>query len=71
MSIRNEFMVEPANAVLVVIDVQEKLCAAMNQEVLRQLNKNIGILLESALELAIPVIFTEQYVKGLGSTLGD
>ena len=71
MSIRNEFMVEPANAVLVVIDVQEKLCAAMDQDVLRQLTKNIDILLESALELAIPVVFTEQYVKGLGSTLGE
>ena len=71
MSIRNEFMVEPANAVLVIIDVQEKLCAAMDQDVLRQLSKNIGILLESAVELEIPVMFTEQYVKGLGSTLGE
>jgi len=71
MSIRNEFMVEPANAVLVVIDVQEKLCAAMDQDGLRQLTRNIGILLESAVELAIPVVFTEQYVKGLGSTLSE
>jgi nicotinamidase-related amidase len=71
MSIRNEFLVDPANAVLVVIDVQEKLCAAMDQPVLSRLTSNIGILLESALELAIPVVFTEQYVKGLGATLGE
>ncbi len=71
MSIQNKFMLEPAKAVLVVIDVQEKLCAAMDENVLRQLTKNIGILLESANELAIPVVFTEQYVKGLGSTLPE
>ncbi len=71
MSIQNKFMLEPEKAVLLVIDVQEKLCAAMNQDVLRQLTKNIGILLESANELAIPVVFTEQYVKGLGSTLPE
>lgn len=71
MSIRNKFLLEPASAVLIVIDVQEKLCAAMDSAVLGQLTRNIGILLESAKELAIPVIFTEQYVKGLGPTLGE
>ncbi len=71
MPIRNTFLLEPAKAVLVVIDVQEKLCAAMDNDALHRLTKNAGILLESAAELAIPVIFTEQYVKGLGSTLSD
>lgn len=71
MSIRNKFLLEPAKAVLVVIDVQEKLCAAMDENGLRQLTRNAGILLESAKELAIPVLFTEQYVKGLGSTLPE
>jgi nicotinamidase-related amidase len=69
MSVKNKFMLEPAKAVLVVIDVQERLCAAMDANVLAQLTKNAGILLESANELAVPVIFTEQYVKGLGQTL--
>jgi nicotinamidase-related amidase len=69
MSVKNKFLLEPAKAVLVVIDVQERLCAAMDANVLAQLTKNAGILLESANELAVPVIFTEQYVKGLGSTL--
>lgn len=71
MSIQNKFLLDPARAVLVVIDVQEKLCAAMDETVLRQLVRNAGILLQSAIELAIPVIFTEQYVKGLGPTLAE
>lgn len=69
MSVKNKFLLDPAKAVLVVIDVQERLCAAMDANVLAQLTKNAGILLESAIELAVPVIFTEQYVKGLGPTL--
>ena len=71
MSVKNKFMLESAKALLVVIDVQEKLCAAMDANVLAQLTKNAGILLESAKELAIPVIYTEQYVKGLGPTLAE
>jgi nicotinamidase-related amidase len=71
MSIKNKFLLEPAKAMLVVIDVQEKLCAAMDEKVLAQLTRNTGILLESANELAVPVIFTEQYVKGLGPTLAE
>ncbi|MDO8925290.1 MAG: hydrolase [Sideroxyarcus sp.] len=71
MPIRNKFLLDPARAVLVVIDVQERLCAAMDQEVLQRLTRNAGILIDSALELAVPVIFTEQYVKGLGPTLGE
>lgn len=71
MSIRNKFLLEPARAVLLVIDVQEKLCAAMDQAALQQLTRNAGILLESANELVLPVIFSEQYVKGLGPTLSE
>ncbi len=71
MIIRNKFLLDPASAALIVIDVQEKLSAAMDQGALRQLTRNTGILLESANELAIPVTFTEQYVKGLGPTLGE
>ena len=71
MTIRDKFLLDPVKAALIVIDVQERLCAAMDENVLRQLTRNAGILLESAIELAIPVIFTEQYVKGLGPTLAE
>ena len=71
MSIKDSFFLERDKAVLVVIDVQEKLCVAMDDAELKTLVKNIGILLESAVELNIPVLVTEQYVKGLGATLPE
>ncbi len=69
MGIKDKFFLESSDAVLVVIDVQEKLCRAMDEKVLERLVHNAGILMESARELAIPVVATEQYVKGLGETL--
>ena len=71
MSVKERFFLERDKAVLVVIDVQEKLCVAMDEKVLRRMTRNIGILLESAAELNIPVLVTEQYVKGLGATLPE
>jgi nicotinamidase-related amidase len=71
MSIKDKFFLERDKSVLVVIDVQEKLCVAMDDAVLKKLVKNIGILLESAAELNIPILVTEQYVKGLGPTLPE
>jgi len=69
MGIREKFFLDRDNTVLVVIDVQEKLCRAMDEKVLEKLTANIGILQEAARELGIPVVATEQYVKGLGETL--
>jgi nicotinamidase-related amidase len=71
MTIKDSFFLERDSAVLVVIDVQEKLCVAMDKDVLEKLSKNIGILLESAAELDLPVLVTEQYVRGLGATLPE
>ena len=71
MAIMDRFFLDSKKAVLVVVDIQEKLCMAMDQEVLAKLTKNTGILLEAAKTLDIPVIATEQYVKGLGPTIAD
>ncbi len=69
MSVKETYFLDRNNAVLVVIDVQEKLCLAMDETVLAQLVKNCGILLDAAAELALPVLITEQYVRGLGATV--
>ena len=69
MGVRDKFFLDRNNAVLLVIDVQEKLCRAMDDKVLQRLTENITILQESARELGVPMLATEQYVKGLGETL--
>jgi nicotinamidase-related amidase len=67
--IKDKFFLDRYNAVLLVIDVQEKLCRAMDEKVLEKLTGNIAILQETARELGIPMVATEQYVKGIGETI--
>lgn len=68
---RDKFFLDAERSVLVVIDVQEKLCSAMDEDTLRKLSTNISILGEAAKELGIPALITEQYVKGLGGTIQE
>ncbi|HKJ22016.1 MAG TPA: hydrolase [Gammaproteobacteria bacterium] len=51
-----------------LIDIQQKLAAAMEPPVREQLLRNTGILSQAANALGIPVVHTEQYPKGLGPT---
>ncbi|MBX3205529.1 MAG: isochorismatase family protein [Labilithrix sp.] len=60
---------DPSTTLILVVDVQEKLAAAMPEDGLAALVKNTGILLEAAKELGVPVLASEQYPKGLGPTL--
>lgn len=63
------FELDIDRALLMVIDIQERLVPAMGrgQEVIRQ----TAVLLETADHLGIPAVFTEQYRKGLGETTRD
>jgi len=56
---------------LLVIDVQERLMAAMPDGTRGVLIKQVGVLLQAAEVLNIPVAITEQYPKGLGPTEAD
>lgn len=71
MSEAPRFILDPSRAVLVVIDVQEKLSAAMPKSVLRQVVKNTGVLIAAAGELGFSILLTEQYPQGLGRTLPE
>ena len=54
---------------LVLIDMQEKLASAMPKEVINKIIRRTELLATLAINLDIPQIYTEQYPKGLGSTL--
>src|SRR5687767_5411202 len=56
-----------ANTVLVVIDVQEKLMPVIDGA--KGVLRNIDRLIRGVHTLGIPVLLTEQYVKGLGPTV--
>lgn len=56
-------------AVLVVVDMQERLLPAIhNQE---SVKANTALLMHAAQTLSVPVIVTTQYLKGLGPVVGE
>jgi nicotinamidase-related amidase len=59
----------PASSLLLVVDVQERLAAAMPRDSLERIVKNTNLLLDAAAILQVPVVASEQYAKGLGPTL--
>ena len=67
--IKTKFFLDRSSAALVIIDVQDRLCRAMDPQVLEKLTNNIAILQETARELGIPMVVTEQYVRGIGETI--
>jgi nicotinamidase-related amidase len=61
----------PKTTALVVVDVQERLAAAMPEQQMQELARATRILTEAARVLGAPVLATEQYPKGLGATLPE
>lgn len=61
-------MLNAENSLLLIIDIQEKLLNAVFD---KSCGKNAEILAKSAQLLEIPTVITEQYPKGLGSTVED
>lgn len=64
-----KFIINREDCVLLIIDIQERLAKVMDDK--DKVVKNTSILLEASAILNIPVIITEQYPKGLGSTLEE
>jgi nicotinamidase-related amidase len=60
----------PEKSLLVVVDVQDRLAAAMPPASMERLVANSTILLEAARILGVRVMASEQYPRGLGPTVG-
>lgn len=70
-ALQSRYALDRDKAVLLVIDVQERLGSAMAPEQFARLVKNTKTLVEGAKILGMPVYATEQYPKGLGPTVAD
>jgi nicotinamidase-related amidase len=64
-----KFILTKEKAVLVIIDIQERLVTAMDKR--EMVYENCVHLLEAVKLLHIPVVLTEQYPKGLGPTVSE
>jgi len=66
-----KFKLEADKAVLVVIDIQERLVTAMPQDVYTRMRETVSMLVNGAGLLGIPVVTTEQYPQGIGHTVPE
>ena len=62
------FRLDRKDTALVVIDIQERLTPAMNQEEYGELKNNVIRLSKGFTMMDMPVVATQQYTKGLGGT---
>jgi nicotinamidase-related amidase len=54
---------------LLIVDIQERLCAAMEQPSLERMIQRTRAAIEGARALGLPIVVTEQYPEGLGHTI--
>ena len=60
----SELSLKREQCVLLLIDIQEKLAAAMEPEVMASVLRNTNILLEAARRMGIPVVVSEPAAPG-------
>ncbi len=64
-----KYLLSKHEAVLVIVDIQERLASVVQKK--DSVINNCGRLIELAKLYNIPIIVTEQYPKGLGRTVGE
>lgn len=62
-----KYMLNKEDALLFIIDIQDRLVPVMKHR--KKVIKNNVILIEASKRLEIPIIVTEQYPRGLGTTV--
>ena len=69
MHVLDRFTLEKETAVLLIVDIQERLAVVMGQK--DPVVRNNLHLIELAKMISMPVVVTEQYPKGLGRTVPE
>jgi len=62
-------LIERDKSCLLVVDIQEKLAPAMADPA--AVIRNAGILMQAAARLRVPLVVSEQYPRGLGTTVPE
>ncbi len=70
-ALRSSELLHRQSSRLLVVDVQEKLVVALSDSSRERLIANCRFLAEGATLFGVPVVATEQYPKGLGSTVAS
>lgn len=65
----DKYILTQEEAILLVIDIQDRLVPAMKYG--EQVIRNTNTIISFAKNLGVPIIVTEQYPKGLGKTVSD
>jgi nicotinamidase-related amidase len=65
----DKFLLSKNEAVLVIVDIQERLAAVMSER--KKVVDNCLHLIEVSKLLNIPIVLNEQYPKGLGPTVSE
>ncbi len=64
-----KFILNRDDTAIMMVDIQERLVPAMNGK--ERVIHNAKILIQCANKMDIPIIYTEQYPKGLGHTIEE
>jgi isochorismate hydrolase len=66
---QNKYQIYSQNSLLILIDFQSSLASAMDKAIYKNIERNVELLISACHVMGIPILVTEQYSKGLGSTV--
>jgi len=67
----NRYYIRPEDCMMLVVDIQQKLFGAMQNDFRDVFVKNSAIMLNVARAFEMPILVTEQYPEGLGPTIDE
>lgn len=64
-------LIDSESSLLLIVDFQEKLAKAMDSQKIQEITLNTSKLIKGFTALNMPILYTQQYTKGLGDTLPE